>query len=322
MTAKIWKGDGDKRALAVNRLLPDVPLISIVTPSFNQARFIDEMLTSVQSQGYSNYEHIIIDGMSADGTIEILHNRFANNDRTNVFWLSELDSGQSEALNKGFHLAKGEIIGWLNSDDRYQPNCFEHVTRAFRDHPEIDILYGDYCLINESGEILKVRREIEFNAFILRYHRVLYIPTTATFFRRRIFDENNWLDEKLHYAMDLEFFIRLSERGYRFMHLSKVLADFRLQPTSKTCTSPDKQRAEHQHIIITASPLLYNLPSPHLEIIMLPFLQLLAGVKRYSEKLQRGYYWEQLRSSAKVAAIHNFFGDRVKPAVNLEGKGK
>jgi glycosyltransferase involved in cell wall biosynthesis len=322
MSLRAWKNDGDTRVLAVDTLLPDVPLISIVTPSFNQVRFIDETLTSVQSQGYSNYEHIIIDGMSADGTIEILHNRFSNNDQTNGFWLSEPDSGQSEALNKGFRLAKGEIIGWLNSDDRYQPNCFEHVERAFRTHPEIDILYGDYCLINESGEILRVRREIEFDAFILRYHRVLYIPTTATFFRRRIFDDNNWLDEKLHYAMDLEFFIRLSERGYQFMHLSNILADFRLQPTSKTCTSPDKQRAEHQQIIIMTSPLLYNLSSSYLKTIMLPFLQLLAGVKRYSEKLQRGYYWEQFRSSTRAAGIRNFFRNRTNPAVNLEGRRK
>jgi glycosyltransferase involved in cell wall biosynthesis len=322
MSSRAWKDDVDKCSLAVSTLWPDAPLISIVTPSFNQARFIDETLMSVQSQSYSKYEHIIIDGMSADGTIEILHNRFSNNDQTNGFWLSESDSGQSEALNKGFRLAKGEIIGWLNSDDRYQPNCFEHVARAFRDHPEIDILYGDYCLINEAGEILRVRREIEFDAFILRYHRVLYIPTTATFFRRKIFDESNWLDEKLHYAMDLEFFIRLSERGYRFMHLSQVLADFRLQPTSKTCTSPAKQRAEHQQIIIMTSPLLYNLSSLHLKTITLSFLRLLAGIKRYSEKLQRGYYWERSRLFAGAAGICNFLPKPAKQAVNLEGKGK
>jgi glycosyltransferase involved in cell wall biosynthesis len=323
MSSKSWKGNGDKRPRAISTPLPDAPLISIVTPSFNQARFIGEALTSVQSQGYGNYEHIIIDGMSTDGTIEILHDQFSNSDQANVLWRSESDSGQSEALNKGFRLAKGEIIGWLNSDDCYQPNCFEHVARAFNNHPEIDILYGDYCLINESGEVLKIRREIEFNAFILRYHCVLYIPTTATFFRRRVFDENNWLDEKLHYAMDLEFFIRLSKRGYRFMHLSKVLADFRLQPTSKTCTSPDKQRAEHQRITIMTSPLLCNLPSRHLKKIMLSFLQLLAGVKRYSEKLQRGYYWEQLRSSAEERpCIRNFWPKRVKTAVNLERQGK
>ncbi len=322
MSVKTLRGDINKYPLAVSPLSPDSPLISIVTPSFNQARFIGDTLTSVQSQGYSNYEHIIIDGMSTDGTIEILRDRFANNDQPKAFWLSESDSGQSGALNKGFRLAKGEIVGWLNSDDRYRNNCLEHVARAFEAHPEIDIVYGDYCLINELGETLKVRREIEFNAFILRYHRVLYIPTTATFFRRRIFDENNWLDENLHYAMDLEFFIRLSARGYRFMHLSQVLGDFRLQATSKTCTYPDKQQAEHKRIVTMTSAFLYRLPSPQLKTIVLSFLQLLAGIKRYSEKLQRGYYWEQLRSSLKAAAIRIRRFERTRPAANLEGRRK
>jgi glycosyltransferase involved in cell wall biosynthesis len=252
------------------------------------------MLTSVANQHYCNYEHIVVDGVSTDGTLAILRNLDLNNDRSNISWVSEIDSGQSEALNKGFRLAKGEIIGWLNSDDRYQPNCFEHVAQVFRDHPEIDIVYGDYCLIDESGKLLRVRREIEFNAFILLYHRVLYIPTTATFFRRRIFDENNWLDEKLHYAMDLEFFIRLSRRGYRFMHVSEVLADFRLQPASKTCSSPDRQRAEHRQVVLGASQLIYNLPSPYMKEAVLLFLRLLASTRRYSEKLLRGYYWDQL----------------------------
>lgn len=248
------------------------------------------MFKSVANQRYDNYEHIVVDGMSTDGTLEILHNLGSNNGRPNVFWISETDSGQSEALNKGFRLAKGEIIGWLNSDDRYRPNCFDHVARAFRDRPDIDIVYGDYCFINESGKLLRLRREIEFNAFILLYHRVLYIPTAATFFRRRIFDENNWLDEKLHYAMDLEFFIRLSSRGYRFMHISEVLADFRLQPTSKTCSSPDRQQAEHRQVVLAASQLLSNLPSPYLKEAILLFLRLLACARRYSEKLLRGYY--------------------------------
>jgi glycosyltransferase involved in cell wall biosynthesis len=272
------------------------PFISIITPSFNQARYLDEMFTSVTNQRYDNYEHIVVDGMSTDGTLEILHNLGSNNERSNVAWISEMDSGQSEALNKGFRLAKGEIIGWLNSDDRYRPNCFDYVARIFRDHPDIDIVYGDYVLIDESGKLLRLRREIEFNAFILLYHRVLYIPTTATFFRRRIFDENNWLDERLNYAMDLEFFIRLSRRGYRFMHVPEVLADFRLHPNSKTCSSPDQQQAEHLQVVLAASRLLYNLPSPHLKGTMLLFLRLLACTRRYSEKLLRGYYWKQLTS--------------------------
>jgi glycosyltransferase involved in cell wall biosynthesis len=271
------------------------PLISVVTPSFNQVSFIGEALESVRVQNNEYCEHLVIDGMSTDGTIDLLRDQATNKEQRNMFWISERDSGQSEALNKGFRWAKGEIIGWLNSDDRYRVGCFEHIIQAFGDNPEVDIFYGDYQMVDEAGRVLEIRREIEFSAFILRYHRVLYIPTTATFFRRRIFEEGNWLDEKLHYAMDLEFFIRLSERGYRFKHVPQLLADFRMQPKSKTCSSPDLQRLEHRQVIFATAPLLRRLKSPRLRGLMLTLLQSIACVRRYSEKMLRGYYWERLR---------------------------
>jgi glycosyltransferase involved in cell wall biosynthesis len=272
------------------------PLISVVTPSFNQASFIGEALASVQLQGYKNCEHLVIDGMSTDGTIDILRNLKWDKGQANISWVSERDSGQSEALNKGFRRTKGEIVGWLNSDDRYRASCFEHIVQVFEDNPEVDIVYGDYLIVDELGKVLQIRREIEFSAFVLLYHRILYIPTTATFFRRRIFEEDNWLNEKLQYAMDLEFFIRLSARGYRFKHIPEILADFRLQPNSKTCSSPAKQRTEHQQVIFAAAPILCRLKSPRLRRIVLPLFRSIACAKRYSEKLFRGYYWEQLRS--------------------------
>jgi glycosyltransferase involved in cell wall biosynthesis len=273
------------------------PLISVVTPSFNQARFIREALTSVQLQNYQAYEHLVIDGVSTDSTVDILRNFKGNQEQAAITWISEWDSGQSEALNKGFRRAKGEIIGWLNSDDRYRAGCFYHIAKFFEDNPEIDVVYGDYLVIDELGNVLQSRREIEFNAFVLLYHRVLYVPTTATFFRRRIFEEGNWLNENLQYAMDLEFFIRLSAHGYRFKHVREFLADFRLQPNSKTCGSPDKQRMEHQQVIFTAAPILRWLKSPRPRKVVLQLLRSIACVKRYSEKLVRGYYWEQLCSS-------------------------
>jgi glycosyltransferase involved in cell wall biosynthesis len=272
-----------------------LPLISIVTPSFNQGRFIGEALASVQFQNYGNYEHLVIDGMSTDSSVDILRNLTAEGGLANVHWSSERDNGQSEALNKGFRRARGEIIGWLNSDDRYLPGCFEYIVRVFEDNPEVDIVYGDYLIVDESGKPLQIRREIEFNAFILLYHRVLYIPTTATFFRRRIFEEGNWLDEKLQYAMDLDFFIRLSAGGYVFKHVSAVLADFRLQPNSKTCSSPERQRLEHEQVIFAAAPALRRLKSLRGRVSVLSLLRSIAGVRRYSEKALRGYYWEQLR---------------------------
>src|SRR5215469_6158559 len=276
-------------------LMKDTPLISIVTPSFNQANFIGEALESVRLQNYENWEHLVIDGLSTDGTIELLQRVFSTTEQEKMLWTSERDSGQSEALNKGFRQATGEIIGWLNSDDRYRPGCFELVQKAFRDNPDADIIYGDYLLVDEVGKVLKIRREIEFSAFILLYHRVLYIPTTATFFRRRIFEEGNWLDETLHYAMDLEFFIRLSERGYRFKHVPHLLAEFRMQPASKTCRSPHQHRMEHRQVVCSAAPILRHSCHPRWRAFMIRALCIIAGIRRYCEKLLRGYYWEDLR---------------------------
>jgi glycosyltransferase involved in cell wall biosynthesis len=269
------------------------PLISIITPSFNQARFIGEALESVRLQNNDNYEHLVIDGMSTDGTIDLLRDQTTKNEQQNIFWLSERDSGQSEALNKGFRRARGEIVGWLNSDDRYRANCFEHIVEAFENYPEVDIIYGDYLIVNEVGKVLKIRREIEFNAFILLYHRILYIPTTATFFRRRIFEDGNLLNEKLQYAMDVEFFIRLAEHGYRFRHIPKLLADFRMQPDSKTCRSPERQRMEHQQVVFAAAPIFRRLKSPGGKSLILTLLRSIACVRRYSEKMLRGYYWQK-----------------------------
>jgi glycosyltransferase involved in cell wall biosynthesis len=270
--------------------MKDTPLISIITPSFNQANFIGEALESVRLQNYGNWEHLVIDGVSTDGTSDLLRHEMATQEQPKLSWVSEKDNGQSEALNKGFRRANGEIIGWLNSDDRYRAGCFDHVIKAFKDNPDADIVYGDYVIVDESGKVLKIRREIEFNAFILLYHHVLYIPTTATFFRRRIFAEGNWLNEQLQYAMDLEFFIRLSERGYRFKHVPQLLADFRMQPGSKTCRAPDQQRMEHRQIVCAAAPILRNLRYPRAKTLMLTSLCFIAWVRRYSEKLLRGYY--------------------------------
>jgi len=156
--------------------------ISIVTPSFDQAQFIEECLESVQSQGYARVEHIVTDGVSTDGTVELLKRYSREASHEHIRWASEPDQGQSDALNKGFRMATGDVVGWLNTDDRYRPGCFRAVVDAFEKNPDVDVLYGDYTWIDESGRVLKIRREIEFSQFVLSYHRVLYIPSTATFF--------------------------------------------------------------------------------------------------------------------------------------------
>lgn len=269
--------------------------ISIVTPSFNQGCYLSEALESVRLQGHSDTEHLVLDGGSTDGTVPLLQCLSRQKCWSYLRWISGPDGGQSEALNRGFALAKGDIIGWLNSDDRYRPGCFEHVIKAFEENPEVDIFYGDYTIIDQDGTFLRVRREIGFNRFILLYHRVLYIPTPSTFFRRRVFQEGNSLERDLHYAMDYEFFLRLANAGYRFRHLPQVLADFRLHPASKSCTAERLQAEEKQRIMRAISPLNSLLRLPFLRELAFFALQTTASLLRWSEKALRGYYFSQSR---------------------------
>ena len=260
------------------------PRITVVTPSYNQGRFIEEAIESVASQEFLNVEHLIIDGGSNDETLNILRRRTGTPEWKHVKWNSEPDSGQSAALNKGFRLATGDIIGWLNSDDRYRAGCFKIVAQAFSLNPEIDIFYGDYTVINEAGSVIKKRHEIEFNRFVLNYHRVLYIPTTATFFRRRVFTEENWLNEDLHYAMDADLFIRLSAAGYRFKHIPALMADFRLHSESKTCTKTKLMLQERDQITQTHSQMLQRWRSPLMRGMTLQCMKIVAAAIRYSKK--------------------------------------
>lgn len=274
--------------------------LSIVTPSFNQAAFIGEALESVHRQNWPDLEHLVMDGGSTDGTVDVLQSYSRRHDWGHLQFRSKRDRGQAHALNKGFAAASGDIIGWLNSDDRYLPDCFNQVTKAFEDHPDADVIYGDYRCIDEAGNLQSIRREIEFSSFVLLYHRVLYIPTTTTFFRRRIFDDRQFLDDRLHYALDAEFFVRLARRGYHFHHLRALLADFRFQPNSKTCVSPRKQLEEKRRIMESYSPVLQALPWPLLRRGVGALLSSSAAGLRYSEKLVRGYYLPQFRPATST----------------------
>ncbi len=264
------------------------PKISIVTPSLNQEKFIEDCIRSVLEQSYPNFEHIIIDGGSTDGTLNILK-RYPH-----LIWVSESDRGQSDALNKGFRLASGDIIGWLNADDRYLPGCFQQVSSFMVEHPEVDILYGDYRFINEQGNVLQIRKELDFDIFMLKYLHILYIPTTASFFKRKIFDEGNFLNIEYHYAMDYEFFVRLALKGYKFVHINAILADFRWHETNKSSLAARKQRLEQEKALLELDPLLRRLKRfSSLQMAFKMILRLWARGKRYLLKGIKGYYLTQ-----------------------------
>ncbi len=265
--------------------------ISIVTPSLNQGRYLREALESVRTQGHPYVEHLVLDGGSKDETVTLLQSFAGYAEWQHLSWSSEPDGGQSEALNRGFDEATGDIIGWLNSDDRYRAGCFDHVVKAFAENPDTDVVYGDFTVMNQDGNMLQVRKEIDFSRFILLYHRVSYIPTPSTFFRRRVFDDGNRLHLNLHYAMDYEFFLRLADAGYKIRHIPYVLADFRLHPKSKSCSHESSQEQEKRQITLDFSPISRMTGSPLFRRIALSAMQSIACLMRYAEKLLRGYYF-------------------------------
>lgn len=205
-----------------------LPKFSIVTPSLNQAEFIEENIKSILEQNYPNIEHIIIDGKSNDGTIKILKKY------SHLRWISEKDRGQSDALNKGFKLAKGEVIGWLNADDTYVGNVLFKIAEVFS-NPDVNVVYGNGFEIDESGKQVRTIYSKGIDAGnMIKYWKWNYeYIQPAFFFRRKVFDEIGYLDERLHYAMDYDFFIRLC-KNFKLYYLDEPLANFRLHSTSKT----------------------------------------------------------------------------------------
>jgi glycosyltransferase involved in cell wall biosynthesis len=225
--------------------MPDHLKISVVTPSYNQASFLEQTIHSVLDQDYPNLEYIIIDGGSTDGSIDIIRNY----ETQLAHWVSEKDKGQSDAINKGFRRASGEILAWLNSDDCYLPGTLERVADFFSSHPAVDLVYGDLLLIDGSGKAVGIRRVVPYN-YTLALYGLSTVPQPSAFFRRRSLGVVGLLDEELHYQMDTEFFLRFGKRGLNVKHLPVPLAMFRLHAQSKTVSEyHDKVQQANRRIL-------------------------------------------------------------------------
>lgn len=206
------------------------PLITIITPSLNQGEFIRQTIDSVLSQRYPNLEYWVIDGGSSDDTIDILKS-YGNK----IHWISEKDHGQADAINKGFKLAKGEIIAWVNSDDFYAPGSIKKAVDYFLANPNIDCLYGDMNFVDHEGKQPKVCTYLS-DFSLLRLLKYCYICQPSTFFRRNVVKRLGPLDTRYQYVFDYDYWLRIGELTpgrIKRVHLG-ALANLRTYKERKT----------------------------------------------------------------------------------------
>ena len=200
--------------------------ISIVTPSFNQGRFIEKCLLSVRAQqGDFSVEHIILDNCSTDTTGEALANYIADPGTVDVRVFVEPDGGQTAAINKGFCLATGDVICWLNTDEWYENGALAKISNFFTMNPDIDVVFGDCDFMDSNGELVKRKREFFYSESMLVFYGC-FIPSCATFICRRVIDEGVMLNPEYKVTMDFDWYVRIAKAGYRFAHLPVTLASF------------------------------------------------------------------------------------------------
>jgi glycosyltransferase involved in cell wall biosynthesis len=210
------------------------PLVSIITPSYNQAHYLEETIQSVLGQTYPNLEYIIIDGGSTDGSREIIERYAAKL----AYWVSEPDKGQTDAINKGFGRASGDLLAWINSDDTYLPHAIAEAVEFMQSHPEVGLVYGDANLIDENGAILG-----PFPARQTDYHRLrqgyVHIPQQSAFFRADLWRKVGPLDPSFYFAMDYDLWVRLAKAAPIQYH-PRLWANFRLHASGKSVASDDR----------------------------------------------------------------------------------
>jgi glycosyltransferase involved in cell wall biosynthesis len=214
---------------------------SIITPSFNQGRFLDRTLQSVLSQGISEMDYLVVDGGSTDETLPILE-RY----RGRLRWRSEPDRGQAHAVNKGFRLTSGDIIGWLNSDDVYYPGALAAVEDFFSRNPQAEILYGEADHIDAADRVIGAypTEDWDFD----RLKEICFLCQPAVFFRRRLIHRYGPLDESLQYCMDYEYWLRVG-RATPFYRLNRPLAGSRMYPENKTLGERVAVHKEMNHML-------------------------------------------------------------------------
>ena len=236
------------------------PLVSVLTPSFNQARWLPDNLRSVADQTYVPIEHVVMDGGSTDGSVRLLDRR----SRAGLIWASEPDSGQSDAINRAFARSSGEIVGWLNSDDAYfSSDVVAQAVDVFNSHPDVGVVYGHGALVNGDGMLLHVLWTPRWAPAVLRAYNFICQPTV--FVRRSVLGRPHFVDPAFDYSMDRELLLHLARRT-RFFRLNQIVAMDRHHLRRKSLTRPDLAVHDRELIAqryripkVASNPVLHEL---------------------------------------------------------------
>ncbi len=207
------------------------PLVSIITPSYNQGDYIEETIQSVINQTYPYIEYIILDAESTDNTLLIL-DKYENNPRVSKI-VREKDNGQADAIEKGFRMAKGEIVGWINSDDVLAQDVVEKSVKVFKENECVGLTYGDIVFIDDAGKKIKIKKAYPAisNDYLLKTDYDVYQP--GSFYKRSVVEAAGYLDTNLSFAMDLDLWLRIMNT-HDACHIGGVCAFFRWHASTKT----------------------------------------------------------------------------------------
>ena len=217
-----------------------MPKVSIVTPSFNQARYLSQTLQCVREQDYPDIEHIVVDGGSTDETLDILRGA------PGIRWVSERDRGQVDALNKGFKMCSGEILAWLNSDDTMNRNTVSAAVEALQ-RTGADLVYGDVEIMDEHGKVLRTSHGIPFDFRVLLCG-INYIGQQTVFFRRELLERAGPLRVEFDNGFDCELWLRMAQHG-KLAYAPEIRAQIRVHPAAKSVANAHVSRANNKRIL-------------------------------------------------------------------------
>lgn len=269
-----------------------LPFVSIITPAYNAMPFLKTTIENVLNQDYPNLEHIVFDGGSKDNSVEILKSY------SHLTWFSEKDRGQSHALNKGFAIAKGEIIGWLNADDTYTTGAINKAVSFLMNHPEFDLVGTDVNIIDENDLIIGKAIGGDTDAVDLLKRNVIKQP--SLFMRKTVLDKLFGVNEDFHYIMDQEFWVRAFMNGFNYKYLpGECYANFRLIKGTKTFDAgPAFNEEWHNYTLFILEQPYFNFLNKNQKNNILSF----SFMKLYSSKMQFAF-----SKNEKLTAMKFYF---------------